>query len=158
MIAGHIACSYVAQRLLRLRPVNNAFLLAASYLPDIIDKTLSIVFSMPGRGFFHSFAVMFGLYGFSYMIVSKVRADYAPLVHLTALYYALHLIFDFPKLNILFWPFLGPINYEGHFSPIANIYSYYIGWRHPEQLISETAFFAILIIIKIRDMKPLSAG
>ncbi|WP_420265072.1 metal-dependent hydrolase [Candidatus Magnetominusculus dajiuhuensis] len=153
MIAGHVACSYVVQRALRLRPVNIAFLFVASYLPDIADKTIAIVFGMSGRGYFHSLTVMFALYALAYIIISKVRPDYRIFVHLGALYYALHLTFDWTEWEILFWPFLGPVRRGGHFSPLEHLNNYYVLWQHPGMLSAEITFITIFIIIKIKDLK-----
>ncbi|MBF0553353.1 MAG: metal-dependent hydrolase [Nitrospirae bacterium] len=153
MIAGHVACSYDAQRLLRLRPVNIIFLFTASYLPDIADKTIAVVFGMSGRGYFHSLTVMFALYALAYIIISKVRRDYRIFVHLAALYYALHLMFDFPELVILFWPFLGPMQHGGHFLPLEHLNNYYILWQHPGMLSAEIVFITIFVIIRIKDLK-----
>lgn len=156
MIAGHIACSYDFQRLLKLRPMNIVVLFAASYLPDFIDKTIAIIFGMSGRGYFHSLTVMLALYGLSYKIISKLRPDYKIFVHLGALYYFLHLMFDFLNLEILLWPFLGQTHTAGHFALLEHLNNYYVLWRHPDQLSSEIIFFAILIIIKIKDLKAVT--
>ncbi|MBF0403604.1 MAG: hypothetical protein HQL00_06535 [Nitrospirae bacterium] len=139
------------QRLLRLQPVNNVFLFVASYLPDIVDKTIAIVFSISGRGYFHSVTVMAVSYALTYKIISKVRPEFRQFIHLAALYYALHLIFDFPELIVLFWPFLGPLQQSGHFSLLERLYNYYVLWKYPFVLSSEVIFFTILIIIKTKD-------
>ncbi|MBF0459564.1 MAG: hypothetical protein HQK99_16865 [Nitrospirae bacterium] len=136
--------------------MSNVYLFAASYLPDVIDKTIAIIFGMSGRGYFHSLTVMLGLYALSYKIISKVRPDYKVFIHLGALYYFLHLMFDFLDLKILLWPFLGPTQYTGHFAPLEHLYNYYVSWQHPDQLSSEIIFIAILIIIKIRDLKAVT--
>lgn len=131
--------------------MNNVFLFAASYLPDIVDKTIAIVFSISGRGYFHSVTVMAVSYALAYKIISKVHPEFRQFVHLAALYYALHLIFDFLEPVVLFWPFLGQLPQSGHFSLLEHLYSYYILWKHPFVLSSEVIFFTILIIIKIKD-------
>ncbi|MBF0517381.1 MAG: hypothetical protein HQK97_09750 [Nitrospirae bacterium] len=154
MIAGHGPCSYVFQRLLKLRPTNIVFLFAASYLPDFFDKTIALVFHMTGRGYFHSLTVMFSLYALTYIAASKFRPDYREFVHLGAIYYALHLIFDFPDLKIIFWPYLGPIQRTGHFAPLEHLNNYYILWQHPGMLSAEIMFITIFIILKMKDSKP----
>ena len=58
MILGHLAIASIAKR--KFLAENFTFLLAASYGPDLVDKTLNLACGAPGRGVGHSL-LMFAL-------------------------------------------------------------------------------------------------
>jgi len=154
MILGHWACaSLVGNLWIRERSI--AVLVAAAYGPDLIDKTLNVVFGTPGRGYGHSLLafVLAALVG--YAVARRIRAPLAWYCAAVALW-ASHLVGDFVVSKVLFWPLLGPLDPGERFSFLRSAYRLYVEWENPEMLAAEILCLtaAIVVILAVRNAAP----
>jgi hypothetical protein len=109
MVLGHLTVTSAGRRLAQQRfprlfvPLGP--LLLGAYLPDLVDKPVSILFAVPGRAFGHSLIAEGVVFGFAALALPTWRRVLGPV----ALGVALHLIEDWVPAVVLFSPFLGPI-------------------------------------------------
>lgn len=148
MILGHAACTYVINKAFFRSNLNAPFLLITTYLPDIFDKTLSVLFHTPPRGYFHSLFIMLSIYAFFKIIFTKSTSLNSLYLNGGLLLYFLHIIGDLPEANVLLWPFDGPISFVVNFNALEVIYNFYILRTSPFQLLLEVIFVALAIAMK----------
>lgn len=112
MILGHPALSYVFYKKLRFpRSAPWWVILIGSYLPDFLDKTLNLLWGLPGRGYFHSVVVDTGIFLVALAHGKFFRSSKETVQGIWGLwtFSVLHCVGDLPDifdLNMFFWPLL----------------------------------------------------
>jgi hypothetical protein len=109
MVLGHLTVTSAGRRLAQ-QGVPRLFvplgpLLLGAYLPDLVDKPLSMLFGIPGRDFGHSLVVEGAVFGLAAIALPSWRRVLGP----TALGVAMHLLEDWVPTVVLLSPLLGPI-------------------------------------------------
>ncbi|MGA8833838.1 MAG: metal-dependent hydrolase, partial [Desulfomonilaceae bacterium] len=107
MILGHLAIAGIA-KLTRFRRESLLFLSLASLGPDLVDKTANMLFGMPGRGMSHSLIFFVGVIFICGLIWRSFKLNTDTLTA-GVLMWGSHLVGDFVQLQVLFWPFLSPL-------------------------------------------------
>lgn len=133
MIAGHLTCTYVVYRVLNRRGVRLVLpvFLFGAILPDIIDKSLSILLQFPTHGAAHSFFVIFPLTGLSFLLFWDRSRVFISL----QLGILMHLVEDLGKYEELLWPF--KFSEQEQFSFSFGLYNFYVLQSHPISLFLE---------------------
>lgn len=146
MILGHLAIAVIARR--QFLTENFVFLLAASYGPDLVDKTLNLVWEVPSRGVGHSFLLLVLLTTVGWLPAQRLRIT-KPILVIAVILWSSHLITDLVDLKIFFWPFLGPFPPYPHYTLLEKLRNYYLLHTHPVQLFLEIALFIIAMTLWI---------
>jgi membrane-bound metal-dependent hydrolase YbcI (DUF457 family) len=109
MVLGHLTVTSAGRRLVQQRfprffvPLGP--LLLGAYLPDLVDKPVSMLLSVPGRAFGHSLVVEGAVFGLAALALPRWRRILGPI----GLGVALHLLEDWVPAVVLLSPLLGPI-------------------------------------------------
>jgi hypothetical protein len=106
MILGHWAVASLARRTV-FPGANYAFIVAAAYGPDLLDKSAKILFGANGRGPAHSLLAFVVIFGAAWLYCRKTRARRRTFAVGASMWLA-HLACDTPLPSVLFWPLLGP--------------------------------------------------
>ena len=145
MILGHFAIAGIAKST-RFHGESLFFLTLASLGPDLVDKSGYMFFGMPGRGISHSLIFFAGVTSICWIIwrLFKLKPD-----TLTAgvLMWGSHLIGDFVQLQVLFWPFLGPLEHGQKFYVTEKVRLFYIDQLYPDQFWLEMFCITTLVIL-----------
>jgi len=143
MILGHAALAVIAKQTYFSRE-NVLFLVAASLFPDILDKPMSLFFSLPGRGVGHSLAAFAAIAGIAWVLAPRLRLSAGILIS-GAVMWLTHLASDFTKPQVLFWPLLGSLEPSPRFDVWEKIYQFYVARIYPEQFWLDVACIAIAV-------------
>jgi hypothetical protein len=144
MIVGHLAFAYIGKRTF-FKTENYPLLIAASYGPDMVDKTLSVLLGFAGRNFGHSLALLVALAATAWVLSLSLKRDTRWLTACAVMWLA-HLGGDFVRPVILFWPFLG--SFTGDPFAFAGVFHrMYIEIRFPDQLALEICLVAIALCL-----------
>jgi len=144
MILGHFAIASIAKR--KFLAENFAFLLAASYGPDLVDKALNLAYGAPGRGVGHSLLMLALLTAVGWLYCQWVRIN-KQLLYIGLILWSSHLITDLLELKIFLWPFLGYLPPEPHYALMERLWNYYVIQTSHGQLFLEIAFIIIAMIL-----------
>jgi hypothetical protein len=143
MIVGHLAFACIAKRTF-FKAENLPLLILASYGPDVVDKTASMLFQYPGRNFGHSLIAFLAVFASAWIVcqICHVRQD---VVCAAALMWTAHLVGDFVRPTVLFWPLSGPIIGEPfHLSGV--LHRMYVEFRWPGQLALEICLVTLALV------------
>ncbi len=146
MILGHIAVAAIAKETF-FAERNFSFLLLASFIPDIIDKTGYMLLGLPGRGIGHSLLVfVFG--AVTVLIVAPRFRLPKGLVSAGLLMWFVHLLGDFPRMSVFLWP-LYPAAPEPYpqFDLFQKLHQFYVARLWPEQFWLEMFCIAVAVAI-----------
>jgi len=148
MILGHVAVAAIAKETF-FAERNFSFLLLASFIPDIIDKTGYMLLGLPGRGMGHSLLV-FVLGTITVLIVAPRFRLPRGLVSAGLLMWFVHLAGDFPQWDVLLWP-LYPGTSEPYpkFNFFEKLHRFYVARLWPEQFWLEMVCIAVAVAIFI---------
>ena len=146
MIFGHLAIAGIAKR--KFLEENFIFLFAASFGPDLVDKTLYVAFDAPGRGVGHSL-LMFALVTAAAWLFCRIFKLNKQLVYIGAVLWLSHLTFDLVDLQIFFWPFLGPFPVLPSYTLMERLRNYYLFHNNPVQLSVEFLLIIIALLLWI---------
>lgn len=163
---GHLAIAYLLYSLytrLRFgRPPRAIPVIAVaigSQFPDLIDKPLAWELGLlaSGRSLAHS--ITFALLLLPVVYTVAVRTGYREAATAFVIGHATHLVSDLPLMTFsgdfsgttyLFWPLLGPPEYDEPSGVLLGFAEYSIGLRSGVQL----ALFAVAVIVWYRDRLP----
>lgn len=143
MIFGHWACASIANRTY-WKEESYGFLLVASFLPDVLDKTANVLFCMPGRGFGHSLVVFAVAMIAGYVFLPRFGIGRSSLVP-AAILWTTHLVGDLVTPNVLFWPFLGPLEPVDRFGFLWSFYRMYVQINNPPMLVMDLCCIAVAV-------------
>lgn len=127
MVLGHATVTAAGHRLLgsrfpRLGGLSLALLLVGAYLPDAVDKGLSLLIGLSGRGYAHSLVVqVVALGGLAWLAPRWRRIVVTVWVGATA-----HLVEDWVGVQVLLAPLLGLIP-PGDWNALESIVDFYTG-------------------------------
>jgi hypothetical protein len=143
MIVGHLALAALAKRTF-FKAERLPVLIFASYGPDLVDKTGSLLFGYPGRHVGHSLVLFLAVLAVAWTMshVLRFRQD---AVLATALMWVAHLAGDFVLPTVLLWPFLGPIAGEP-FDASGALHRMYVELRWPGQLFLEICLVTLALL------------
>ena len=125
MVLGHATVTAAGHRILASRwpwllGIPLGPLLLGAYLPDMVDKSLSFLLGLSGRGYAHSLLVQALVLGGLWLLLPRRRR----LLLVLGLGSGLHLLQDWVKLGVLIAPVLGWIP-PGRFDPVESAWSFY---------------------------------
>ncbi len=125
MVLGHATVTAAGHRILaskwpRVLGIPLGTLLLGAYLPDVVDKSLSLLLGLSGRGYAHSLLVQVLALGGLWLLLPRRHRQLLVL----GLGSGLHLLQDCVKLKVLVAPLLGPIP-PGRFDPVESVWSFY---------------------------------
>jgi hypothetical protein len=143
MILGHLAIASLAKR--KFLAENFIFLCAASFGPDLVDKTLNVAFDAPGRGVGHSLLMFALVTAAAWLFCQRFNLN-KQLVYMGAVLWLSHLTADLVDLQIFLWPFLGPFPVLPSCTLMERLQNYYILRHHPVQLSVEILLIMIAMI------------
>lgn len=143
MIFGHLACATIANRTY-WRDESYLFLLTASFLPDVLDKTANAVLCLPGRGFGHSLVVFAAVMCLGWLFLPRLGIGRRSLVPAAVLWTS-HLVGDLVAWNVLFWPFLGPLEPSERFGFLWSFYRMYVQFNNPPMLAMDLGCIAVAV-------------
>ena len=132
MIIGHWSCAVIAHQTAFKRE-HFAVLVAASFFPDIVDKTANAVLAAPGRGIGHSLLFFVGTMALARAIMPEIGMHRGTLFPVAVLW-TTHLIGDLVAPKVLFWPFLGPLDPVERFGFLMSAYNLYVARIWPGML------------------------
>lgn len=136
MILGHLTCTYLVYRALEKKGIRLILpaLLIGAYLPDVIDKPLSLLVALQPHGMGHSFLVLLLLFTPLILLLKNYRG----IVATVGFGCFLHLLGDSGENNSILWPLAGDIGLKGEgFSFSRAFYNYYIQHTFPGTLLIE---------------------
>lgn len=142
MIVGHLAFAYIGKRTF-FKTENYFLLVAAGYGPDIVDKTMSVLFGLPGRNLGHSLVVFLALVAAAWTLSLAAGLSKQWITACAAMWLG-HLAGDFVRPGILLWPLLGSITGEP-FAFLAVFQRMYVEFRWPTQLALEIFLVTIAL-------------
>jgi hypothetical protein len=143
MIVGHLAFAVIAKRTF-FQAESFPLLILASYAPDLVDKTASMVFEFPGRNIGHSLIVFLAVFAIGW-IGCRALSFRQEVLFAGALVWISHLVGDFARPTVLFWPLLGPITGEPfHLGRV--LYMMYVEFQWPEQLVLEICLITMTLV------------
>jgi hypothetical protein len=148
MIFGHLAIAGLAKR--KFLEENFIFLFAASFGPDLIDKTLTVAFDASGRGVGHSLLMFALVTAAAWLFCQRFKLN-KQLVCIGAVLWLSHLTADLVDLRIFFWPFLGPFPVFPPFTLMERLRNYYLLHNNPVQLLVEILLIIIALLLWIPD-------
>jgi hypothetical protein len=146
MILGHLAIASIAKR--KFLEENFTFLLAASYGPDLVDKTLNLACGTPSRGLGHSLLMFILFTAAGWLYCQRFRIN-KQLLYISLILWLSHLITDLLELKIFFWPFSGPLPPYPHYTLMEKLWNFYVIHTHPGQFFLEISFIIIALILWI---------
>ena len=146
MILGHFAIASIAKR--KFLAENFIFLLAASYGPDLVDKTLNLACGVSSRGVGHSLLMLALLTTAVWLFCQRFRIN-KQLFYMGVFLWLSHLITDLVELKIFLWPFLGPLPDDPTYSLIETLRNYYFIHKHPVQFSLEISLIIIAMTLWI---------
>jgi hypothetical protein len=146
MIFGHLAIAGIAKR--KFLEENFLFLFAASFGPDLVDKTLNLSCDAPGRGVGHSL-LMFALVTAAAWLFCQRFNFNKQLVYIGAVLWLSHLTADLVDLQIFSWPFLGPFPVLPPSTLMERLSNYYLLHNNPVQLSAEISLIIIAMLLWI---------
>src|SRR5208283_3584653 len=132
MILGHFALASIAKQTCFPRE-SLLFLAVASVFPDLIDKPASMLLGVPGRGVGHSLVILLAVTLLTWIFSSKLKIS-PKLLFAGVVMWVSHLTTDIVSLQVLLWPFLGPLEPAPPFDFWNKIYQFYIVHSSPEDL------------------------
>lgn len=145
MIFGHWACATIANRTY-WKEESFPFLLAASFLPDVLDKGANVLFCMPGRGFGHSLVVFAAVMFIGWSVLPRFGMGRGSLVP-AAILWTTHLVGDIVTWKVLFWPFLGPLDPAERFGFLWSFYRMYVQFNNPPMLVMDLCCIALAVAL-----------
>jgi membrane-bound metal-dependent hydrolase YbcI (DUF457 family) len=131
MILGHMALAAIGKQTCFQRE-SFVFLATAALVPDFLDKPLSMFFSLPGRGVGHSLIAFAAVAAVVMVLAARLELPQKTVVAGMALWLS-HLAGDLLQWQILFWPFLGPVEPTVQFHFWEKIRQFYMERLYPEQ-------------------------
>lgn len=153
MILGHFAVPSIAKQTC-FQHEQWVLLLAASLMPDLLDKPASIFLGLPGRGMGHSLALLVVVAAFAYALSVGLKRN-TDFVFPGVVMWLSHLAGDLVKPEVLFWPFLGPPEPTPPFHFWDKIYQFYVMRLHPEQFWLEAFCLATALSLWVfRSLVP----
>jgi hypothetical protein len=147
MIIGHLAITGIAKQTYFERE-NLVFLSLAAFGPDFIDKPLHLLFHLPVHGVGHSLGFFIAVMLIASL--SRTWLKFSPRTLVAGMVmWGTHLIGDFLKLNVLFWPFKGQWAPSSKFHIIERLWEFYVGRLYFAQFWMEMACLTTLIAVLI---------
>jgi hypothetical protein len=146
MILGHLAIASIAKR--RFWSENFIFLFAASFGPDLIDKTFNLAFGTPGRGVGHSLLTLALLTAAAWLCCQRFNLN-KQFIYIGAILWLSHLTTDLLELKIFLWPLLGPFPVGPSCTLMERLGNYYLLHLNPLQLSIEIALIITAVILWI---------
>ena len=144
MILGHLAIASIAKR--KFLAENFIFLLAASFGPDLVDKSLGLAFDAASRSVGHSLLMFVLLAAAAWLLRQRFNLN-KQLVGIGLILWLSHLTVDLLDLQTFFWPFGGPLPVGPHYTLIEKLRNYYLLGHQPVQLSLEISLIIIAIIL-----------
>jgi hypothetical protein len=144
MIFGHLAIAAIAKR--KFLEENFIFLFAASFGPDLLDKSFYVAFNAPARGVGHSL-FMFALVTAAAWLYCRGFKLNKHLVYIGAILWLSRLTADLVDLRIFFWPLLGPFPFFPPSSLMERLTNYYLHHHHPVQLSVEISLIITALLL-----------
>ena len=144
MILGHLAIASIARQ--KFLAENFIFLLAASFGPDLVDKSLGLAFDSASRSVGHSLLMFALLAAAAWLFCQRFNLN-KQLVGIGAVLWLSHLTADFLDLKIFFWPFLGPLPDSAPYTLMERLRDYYLLRHNPVQLSLEISLIIIAVIL-----------
>lgn len=125
MVLGHAAVTAAGHRILASRwpgllGIPLGPLVLGAYLPDMVDKSLSLLLGLSGRGYAHSLVMQTLVVGGLWLLLTRWRPQLLAL----ALGSGFHLLQDWVELRVLVAPLLGWVP-PGRFDPVDSVWSFY---------------------------------
>lgn len=125
MVFGHLTVTAALHRETRRQwpsfPVALGALLFGAYLPDMVDKPISMLTGLSGHAYGHSLAMQALLFGLLLLVLQSHRGWLAAV----AAGAALHLAEDAVTLKELWAPFTGPIPDSSPYDLLGNFAHFY---------------------------------
>lgn len=143
MIVGHLAFAALAKRTF-FKAESLPILIFASYGPDFVDKTGSFIFGIPGRNVGHSLIFFLILFATGWILCRAFHFR-QELLFAAALMWISHLVGDFVRPTVLFWPFLSPIEGEP-FHVGGALHRMYVEFQWPGQLTLEICLVTLALM------------
>jgi hypothetical protein len=143
MIVGHLAFACIAKRTF-FKTQNYPLLILASYGPDVVDKTASVLFGYPGRNFGHSLLVFAAVFTCGWLLCQAFHLRHE-VVFVGAVMWMSHLAGDFVRPTVMFWPLLSPITGDP-FHLAAVLHRMYVEFRWPGQLALEICLVTLALV------------
>jgi len=160
MLLGHIAVASLAKQTI-FQERNFLFLLVSSFMPDLIDKPLQMLFELPGRGVGHSLIVFFAVGLILVATSTRLSLPRSVLLAGLCMWFA-HLAGDFLEWHILLWPFYKvPMEPYPKFDLGEKLYQFYIARMWPEQFWLEMVCITgalVLWVLTLCRVRALSRG
>jgi hypothetical protein len=127
MVLGHAAVTAAAHRILarrwpRVAAIPLGLLLLGAHLPDLVDKSLSLAFSLASRGYGHSLLVQSVVFGGLFLSLPRWRRPLGAL----GLGVAAHLAQDWVDIEVLVAPLLGLLP-PSRFDVFESVWGFYSG-------------------------------
>ncbi|MGC8604523.1 MAG: metal-dependent hydrolase [Desulfomonilaceae bacterium] len=145
MILGHLAIAGIAKTT-RFHRESLFFLTLASLGPDLVDKSANMLLGTPGRGISHSL-IFFAFVIFICWIAQKSLTVDTETITSGLLMWASHLLGDFVEVQVLFWPFLGPLEPGPKFRLTEKLRIFYLDRAYPDQFWLEMFCITALVIL-----------
>lgn len=144
MILGHLAIAGIAKR--KFSAENFLFLLAASFGPDLIDKSSALAFGAATRSMGHSLLMFALLTAAAWLFCQRFNLN-QQLAGIGAILWLSHLTTDLLDLQTFFWPFLGPLPVGPQYTLMERLQNYYLLRLQPVQLSLEISLIIIAVIL-----------
>ena len=156
MTVGHLSIAGIA-KLTWFEKENLLFLSVASYVPDLIDKPLNMLFELPGRGLSHSLIFFSAVIAITWFLRTWLNFSSRTLVAGIWMW-GIHLVADFQEPQVLFWPFGGHWGPGSAFDIVQRLWKLHVDKLHFAQLWLELAcvmvFFALLFLKQFMSSRP----
>jgi hypothetical protein len=143
MIVGHLALAALAKRTF-FKAERLPVLILASYGPDLVDKTGSVLLGYPGRHVGHSLVLFLAFLAVAWTVGQVLRLRQEAVLA-AALMWIAHLAGDFLLPSVLLWPFLSPIVGEP-FDASGALHRMYVELRWPGQLSLEICLVTLALL------------
>jgi len=144
MILGHLAIASIAKQ--KFLAENFIFLFAASFGPDLVDKSLGLAFDAASRSVGHSLLTFALLAAAAWLFCQRFTLN-KQLVGIGSVLWLSHLTADLLDLEIFFWPFLGSLQVGPPSTLMERLRDYYLLWHNPVQLSLEISLIIIAVIL-----------
>jgi hypothetical protein len=144
MILGHLAIASLAKR--QFLAENFIFLLAASFGPDLIDKSMGVAFEAASRSVGHSLLMFALLAAAAWLLCQRFNLN-KQLIGIGLILWLSHLTADLLDFQTLFWPLGGPLPVGPHYTLLEKLRNYYLLGQQPVQLSLEIALMIIAVIL-----------
>ncbi len=158
MILGHAALAVAGKRTV-FRAVSLPVLLAATYGPDLIDKTGMLLLGTSSKGIGHTLLTYVALAAMLALAsLPRRRGRPGPLVLAVLLLWLSHLVLDLTDGVIFFWPWLGPLPVTDPYDLSEGFLRFYSGHGNHLVLAFDVASMALAFFTCVMRRRPATAG